>query len=255
MSKNIDKIPTGKRKTAVEVVTSNLDQKIKTLDERKARRERREKEHENFRIKSLRRRCKRMGFSEELTNKAVEELKAQLKEPASYNILIIFQSKDRDFVIQALKNAKIDMAISGPTRKDFPPYGWVDGDEKILSKLREILPEKTKIHPYKKKAKNVLTDLKSKMEIKKSPTNNTVEVRKAAKSRRKAKNVAKFKARPKTGGHRCKKHLKTIKAFRNPGFKKRKISLSELRKVRKAKEVQMKKNNATETKKTVKNAA
>lgn len=251
MSKNINKIPTGNRKAAVDVnknqaekLASKMEEKVKTLEDRKKRKEEREKQYENFRINALRRRCKRMKFSEELTNKAVEELKKQLKEPASYKILLTFKKGNKNFVIQALKNAKIE------AKSIMDSHSWIYGDSKILDKIREILPTSVKICPYKEPAKNILSGLKPEVKTEKKPTNNTPAVRKAAKSRRKKRNIELFAARPKTGGNRRKNRSK-----RNPGFKKRNISLSRLKKMRAGKVVQATKNNATETKKTLKNAA
>ena len=165
--------------------------KVVSLKETKARKEAREKEYRNFRINALKRRCERMKMSEEETNKAVEALIKQLNEPTSYQILMLFNKDDIKMVKEALTNAKIDIRILG----DY--YAWIDGDKKLLDKLREILPTRTKIHPYVKKKPPVL---EKRIPDKKKPSNNSKTVAKNAKVKRKKINLAVVKARKKRAG-------------------------------------------------------
>lgn len=191
MAKNTSAETTQKSQAANDI-KKNKELKVVSLKETQARKEAREKEYRNFRIASLKRRCKRMKLSEEETKKAIDTLIKQMDEPQTYQILMIFNKTDIKMVKEALANAKIDVRILG----DY--YAWIDGDKTLLDKLREILPPKTKIHPYTKKKPPVLE--KRIPDKQKKPTSNTAAKKKAAQLKRKKDNLANLAARKKRPG-------------------------------------------------------
>ena len=130
-----DKTPTGK---------------VKTLKDKEALKAAREEEYVNRRVNALKRRAKRMGLSEEQTNVKIEELKAQIKAPNNYDIVIMFNPADYDMVKQALMNDDITWKLLVTT------YGFLEGDAEVLASLRKILPPKSKIYPHVKRKPNVL---------------------------------------------------------------------------------------------------
>lgn len=160
-NKNKSGVPTGK---------------IKTLKTAEARKKAREEEYRNFRIAALKRRCKRMKLSEDEINELIEKLKKQLNAPKEYSILIMINKKDRKLMTEALANANIQYKFHG---EDF---FWIDGDQNILAKIREISPNSAKIHPYAKKMESVIP--KQEKEVIKKPSNNTAEKKSAAKAAR-----------------------------------------------------------------------
>lgn len=174
--------------------------KVVSLKETEERKKAREQEYRNFRIAALRRRAKRMKLSEEETNNLVEKLKKQLDEPATYQILVMFNKTQSSFVKEALKNAKINATVIGDV------YTWIDGGKDLLDKLREILPTGVKIHPYTKKKPPVLE--KKIPDKEKKPTVNTAGRKKAAKAARKAINMMKVVSRKKTRGKAAAKQQK-----------------------------------------------
>ena len=186
MNKNTS-VETAQKSQATTTIDKTPTGKVKTLKTAEQRRKEREEQFKNFRINSLKRRCKRMKMSDEDTEKYVKALIEQMKEPANYSILMFFNKENIGMVKQALLKAKIDLRIIG----DY--YAWVDGDSALLAKLREILPPKTKIHPYVKKKPPILE--KREPDKKKKPTVNTKTVKKDAKLRRKSRNLAVLKAR------------------------------------------------------------
>lgn len=195
-----DKTPTGK---------------VVSLKETEERRKAREKAYHDFRIGSLRRRCKRMKISEEETEKLVKELEAQLNEPNNYSVLLIIDTPDIAFTKEALKNNKIDARIIG----DY--YAWIDCDQNTLNKLREILPQKVKIHPYVKKKPPVLPKERVVSKHKK-PTNNTSSKKAATKAARKAIKMMKFAGRKKGIGKKLaklKKHTTLLEIKAKKGSK------------------------------------
>lgn len=191
MAKNTSAETTQKSQAANDI-KKNKELKVVSLKETQARKEAREKEYRNFRIASLKRRCKRMKLSEEETKKTIDALIKQMDEPQTYQILMIFNKTDIKMVKEALANAKIDVRILG----DY--YAWIDGDKTLLDKLREILPPKTKIHPYTKKKPPVLE--KRIPDKQKKPTSNTAAKKKAAQLKRKKDNLANLAARKKRPG-------------------------------------------------------
>lgn len=80
----------------------------------------------------------------------IEELKAQIKAPNNYDIIIMFNPADYDMVKQALMNDDITWKLLVTT------YGFLEGDAEVLASLRKILPPKSKIYPHVKRKPNVL---------------------------------------------------------------------------------------------------
>lgn len=155
----IDKTPTGKVKT------------LKTAEER---RKTREEQFRNFRINALKRRCKRMKYTEEQTEEFVKKLIEQMDAPKEYSILIMLSVKDGPMMKEALAKANITYKYHGDT------YFSIDGNQDVLAKIREIAPPSAKIHPYAKKMESVLP--KQEKEVIKKPSNNTAEKKAAAKT-------------------------------------------------------------------------
>ena len=186
--------------------------KVKDLAARNARRAAAEQKYINFRVNALKRRCKRMGTSEEETKKLIEQLMTDIKAPKKYSIHVLFRSgqemKPSDkmkpiyervdgktvkvgekkqrvtgtafstLATEAIKNSKIEYKILTPA------WALIEGGKDVLSKLREILAGWATIHPYEIKPKP------PKPKSEKKPTNNTPEAKKAAKERRKFANVS-----------------------------------------------------------------
>ena len=163
-NKNKTKVPTGK---------------VTIMKETEARKKAREEQYRNFRIAALKRRCKRMGYDEEKTNEFIEKLKKQLNAPKEYSILIMLDKKDSAMMKEALAKAKINYKYHGDT------YFSIDGNQDILTKIREIAPPKAKIYPYAKKMESV---------IPKEEPPKKVKMKVVPHSRPKGKNV--FKKRP-----------------------------------------------------------
>ena len=107
----------------------------------------------------------------------VKKLIEQLNTPKEYDILIMFNSKEGPMMRQALDNAKIKYKFHNDT------YFFVQGDQNILAKIREIAPPSAKIYPYAKKMESVIP--KEEMEVIKKPSNNTAEKKAAAKTTKK----------------------------------------------------------------------
>ena len=228
MTKNtsVDTAQKGQATTKNNIPTG----KVKTLANATERRKAREEQFRNFRIGALRRRCKRMGFDEAKTEEYVNKLIEQLNAPKEYDILIMFSSKEGPMMRQALNNAKIKYKFHADT------YFFVQGNQNVLAKIREIAPPKAKIYPYARKMESVLKDVERPPQEKK-PTNNTVAKRKATKDARKKENTRKFLNRKKGKGKAA-------------AWGSRKISLAERKKLRKATTVQLNtKTSSTASKK------
>lgn len=151
--------------------------KVNTLANATERRKAREEQFRNFRIGALRRRCERMGFDEAKTEEYVNKLIEQLNAPKEYDILIMFSIKEGPMMRQALDNAKIKYKFNADT------YFFVQGDQNILAKIREIAPPSAKIHPYARKMESIIP--KEEKEVIKKPSNNTAEKKAAAKTTKK----------------------------------------------------------------------
>ena len=163
---------------------SEEDKKKLEASREKIRKER-ETLYENRRIAALKRRFKNGEKTPEELKKSIEELKAEIKSQKRYDILFIFNSSMKAMVKEALANTNIEVTLLADD------YGWIKNtDSHILDKLREILPPKTSINPYKASVKVE----KPKTEEKK-PSNNNKDVAAAAKKVRKADKVQAFKSR------------------------------------------------------------
>lgn len=137
-----DKTPTGK---------------VKTIKDREQIRKEREEQYQIFRINALKRRTKRIGLSEEDTNKAVEELKNQLNSPNQYDILLFFNPNNAKMIQEALTNKGIAWKIMSHNPKhESDGYAFIVGDQEVLATIREIVPPGTKVHPYVKKKPPIL---------------------------------------------------------------------------------------------------
>lgn len=154
-----------------------------SAEERKKIREAREALHLARRLKTLKAHCKAKNMSEEETKKSLDTLKKELSEQKRYDISVLFLESNRDMISEILKNEKITVTYFG---KD---YLWIKNtDNHVLQKLRELLPEKSRIWPYK------AATTAEKPKVDKKPTNNTNEAKKLAKEARKAVNQIRFKA-------------------------------------------------------------
>lgn len=171
--------------------------KVKDLAARNARRAAAEQEYINFRVNALKRRCKRMGTSEEETKKLIEQLMIDIKAPKKYSIHVLFRSGQKyevdkegkkhgtafsTLATEAIKNSKIEYKILTPA------WALIEGGKEVLDKLREILAGWATIHPYEIKPKPP----KSEPVKVKKPSNNSKTAAAAGKvnGRRKRANVA-----------------------------------------------------------------
>ena len=251
----IDKTPTGN---------------VKTIKDKEQIKKEREEQYANFRIGSLKRRAKRMGLSEEQTNECIEKLKVQLNTPKDYCIHVLFKSgqeyselteeqkaaneeakkwnakhpespqkkikrKTGKSYFQLAKEAILNAKIECKLLTD--GWAYIEGNQEILDKLREILDGYATIHPHAKKFESVLPAT-SVIKTKK-PSSNGKNVAKEAKKNRKKSKLEYVKDRP--------NHKRQGKLARK--IEKRK-TLAERRKLRKATTIQLKgKNGSTASKK------
>ncbi len=213
MSKNNFKVETAangqtpKQDTKHKFATANIAKdktptgKVKTLKDKEALKAAREEEYINRRVNALKRRAKRIGLSEEQINVKIEELKAQIKAPNNYDIIIMFNPADYDMVKQALMNDDITWKLLVTT------YGFLEGDAEVLASLRKILPPKSKIYPHVKRKPNVLPTEKPRVRGAKMRTKAEKKtLAKAAKTARKTLNRQK--------GHNTNSEAKErVKAF------------------------------------------
>lgn len=154
--------------------TTKNTTKVKTLANATERRKAREEQFRNFRINALKRRCKRYGFDDEKTAAYVKELEKQLDAPKQYSILIMYAPDDAASLKEAVTEAKITYKMLCST------YAYIDGDQAVLAKIREIAPTSAKIYPYAKKMESVIPATEK--EVIKKPSNNTAEKKTAAKA-------------------------------------------------------------------------
>ena len=163
-----------------EKLTDQDKEKIKKkTDELRAARK---KQYEDRKLASLKRRLKQGEKSEEEIKKSLDDLRKEMAEQKRYDILMSFSPNDKVIVNTAIVKNEIEVTLLSDD------YLWIKNtDVHILNKLRGI-PVKAIIWPYKASTK---PSVESKD---KKPTNNTLEVRKAAKAKRKAANLTKFEA-------------------------------------------------------------
>jgi len=149
--------------------------KVKTLKSAQERKKVREEQYRNFRINSLRRRCKRMGFSDEKIEELVKKLIEQMNAPKEYDILVMVNPKNMAMLLEAMAKANIQYRYKGDT------FVSIGGDQNVLAKIREIAPPGAKIFPYAKKMESVIPKREPSQ---KKPSNNTAEKKKAANPKR-----------------------------------------------------------------------
>lgn len=156
-------------------------------------RELRKQQYEQRRLRSLKRRLKQGEKSEEEMKKSLEELKKEMAEQKRYDVLLLFNPKEKEPISAALAENKITATYISND------YLWIKNtDVHIVNKLRG-LPLKFNLWPYKavepKEPKEKATKKPTVSKTVKKPTANTVQVRRAAKARRKTTNLAKFMAK------------------------------------------------------------
>ena len=224
--------------------------KVKTLKSAEERRKIREEQFRNFRINALKRRANRMRLSNEEIEEAIKKLKEQMDAPKEYSILIMLSKNDTAMFKEALAKEGIKYAFCG---EDFV---YVNGNQNTLAKIREIAPNKAKIHPYAKKMESVLPK-KEYLKTKK-PSNNSKEKALTAKIARKEKNI-RIHRNKKTGEIEHRKISERPNRHSNPTKKyTKKIVLKTLAKAKKRKPsivVHMNAKKASEGSKTLKKAA
>ena len=208
--------------------------KVKTLKNAQERKKAREEQFRNFRINALRRRCKRMGLSDEKIEELVKKLIEQMNAPKEYDILVMVNPKDMAMLLEAMSKANIQYRYKGDT------YVSIGGDQNVLAKIREIAPPGAKIFPYAKKMESVIPKQEP---SEKKPSNNTTEKKKAAN--------------PKRAVGKAVKSAKYFHHMQKGRYKKlRVVSLAYKRSKRhKATTVQMIGKKASEGSKTLKKAA
>ena len=187
-AKNTKVVVTNEAKPMKKILKSMGGVKIEKLSEedkkkleasREKIRKERETLYENRRIAALKRRFKNGEKTPEELKKSIEELKAEIRSQKRYDILFMFNPSMKAMVKEALTNTEIKVTLLADD------YGWINNtDSHILDKLREILPPKTSINPYKASVKVE----KPKTEEKK-PSNNNKNVAAAAKKIRKTNNI------------------------------------------------------------------
>lgn len=218
MSKNNFKVATTengktpKQDTKHPFATANVKKdktptgKTKTLKDKEQLKKEREEQYINFRVNALKRRAKRMGLSDEETEKKVGELMMQINMDNTYNILILFNTKDLNLVKEALKNEGLVCKMMSTS------HLYIEGDKEVLDTLRKIMPPSAKIHPYVQKKPPILPIKEVNKEEKKPKNRASIrKAAKAAKKQRKADNIAKAANRKKSQGKKWAKAQKRIK--------------------------------------------
>lgn len=228
MSRKNFKVETAEngQTTIVKIEKTNVPTgKVTTLEDKKKRREEREQKYTTFRINALMRRAKRMKLSEDETKKAVDALIAQMKEPATYTILLMYTGNIRDNsgkmnpINKMVEEIITNNGMSWLMKSDYHMY--IEGDQETLKKLREILPSGVKIHPY----------------VKKKPT--ILPIEEPPKHKKPRNKVAKKEALKKK---KLDKRKQSIEDNKN---RKKRIKLLAAKKERKAKTVQMSNKKAS----------
>lgn len=219
-----NKVPTGK---------------IKTLKTKNAIKKEREEQYRNFRINSLKRRAKRMNIPDEEVQVLVEKLKAQLDAPKEYHILVMLDKKDANMFKEALVNNKLTYKFHGDD------FFAIDGNQDVLAKIREIAPQKAKIHTYAKKMESVFKEFIPEKPAKK-PTSNTAEKKATAKKERKIANSINTRKQCEKFKKRC-----NLAALSREELKKRKAKIKALKAEFKA----LKKKRSTTVRKSFKNGS
>jgi hypothetical protein len=234
-----DKTPTGK---------------VITISEKESKRKAREEQYRNFRINALKRRAERMRLSKEEIEEAVKKLKEQMDAPKEYNILIMVAKPDAAMLKEALAKEGIKYAFCGD---DFVS---VNGNQDVLTKIREIAPPSAKIYPHAKKMESILPKKKeySGYVAKNTDKSSTAKGRRLA---RKAEKLAKKLSNTRAhGDHKLHAELQKQRRMNNKrkvkkALKKLHIKLSGVKEKRSSIVVQMPAKKASKGSKTLKKAA
>ena len=208
MEKKTTKVATAENNVTTTKIDKTPTGKVKTIKDKEAIKKAREEQYKNFRIGALKRRAKRMGLSEEETKKKIEELLVQLDTPNSYSVLILFNPKDENLVVQALKNEDLAWKMKSNS------HLFIDADQETLATLRSIMPPTAKIHPYVKKKPPVLPAQNIQKEKKPKNRASIRAAAKAAKAARKAANSLKNKTGKKLNRYSKQKNLAIWRALR-----------------------------------------
>ena len=227
MRKNFKVATTEDGKTTLTKIDKTPTGKVKKIEDAKKRREAREEQYRQFHIRALVRQGQRMKLPEQEIEDLKKLLLKQMDEPKQYTILCLFPTKTptkkgeasiANLAKQAILNSKIEYKLLVDT------YAYIIGDEKVLAKLREILPEGVTIHPYPKKQASVF-NMVDKPKQEKKPSGNNKDVAAKAKAARKTAKIAYNTNRPKRNGKKARRIEK-------------KTTFAERRNARKAKIIQ-----------------
>lgn len=141
----------------------------------------------NRRINSFTRRCKQYGLSDEDIKKKVEEYKKELAKETSYDILILFDTKNK-LCKESIINSKITYKYITDS------HCWLEGTREILNKIYEIIPEGCKVYPYRKSVKK--PDIVAPGTTDKKPSNNSKGKASSAKEDRKEFSMSRHSMKP-----------------------------------------------------------
>lgn len=185
-----------KKNTIVDTANNGQTTTENTVDNtsKLTKAERREQNYVAFRVNALKRRCKRYGLSEEKTNAYVEKLKELLASPNTYDIYVFFPQKDYK-TISAIVNKHIDTKANDNIIMEY----WMKfvGDNELLNKLREVLPDSAKIQPLVHKKRIDFDDGDNVVQNKKVPKKKVAKrkskIEKRAEAKKK-KNLADVRA-------------------------------------------------------------
>lgn len=225
MRKNFKVATTEDGKTTLTKIDKTPTGKVKKIEDTKKRREAREEQYRQFRIRALVRRGQRMKLPEQEIEDLKKLLLKQMDEPKQYTILCLFPTKTptkkgeasiANLAKQAILNSKIEYKLLVDT------YAYIIGDEKVLAKLREILPEGVTIHPYPKKQASVF-NMVDKPKQEKKPSGNNKDVAAKAKAARKTAKIAYNTNRPKRAGKKARRIEKKTTLVERRNSRKAKI--------------------------------
>ena len=128
-----------------------------TLEERKKRQENRRKVAYNRHIASIRRRCSRMGLTDEQSNAIINKAKAQWDSAKQYDLVIVYESspKKKTSLEKLVKDTGVKAAcITGSTAflKEVP--------KDSVDKIRELLAGDT-VYQYRTDKENLFEAFKT----------------------------------------------------------------------------------------------
>lgn len=175
-----------KKNTIVDTANNGQTTTENTVDNtsKLTKAERREQNYVAFRVNALKRRCKRYGLSEEKTNAYIEKLKELLASPNTYDIYVFFPQKDYK-MISSIVNKHIDTKADGNIIMEY----WMKfvGDNELLNKLREVLPDSAKIQPLVHKKRIDFDDGDNVVQNKKVPKKKVAKRKSKVEKRAEAK--------------------------------------------------------------------